>query len=103
MSFLKSLLRSKSERLMDAVKENDEGRVEKELRTGANPNDPDQSGTAPIHMAVAKGSTPLVKLLIEAGADVNLRMKDDDMTPLHCAAWQIIQNSQNFSSDSVLK
>ena len=49
------------------------------LRSGANPNrGRDESGETPLHHALAKdgaGRTPLVKLLLDHGADANARTK----------------------------
>jgi ankyrin repeat protein len=50
-------------------------------------NKRDESGYAPIHCASNCGKADTVKVLIAAGADVNLRTSDKTgSTPLHCAA-----------------
>lgn len=54
---------------------------------GADPNIPSQNGfdVYPIHSAVAANQTMLAKMLMEAGADVNVSQKSG-VTPLHSAA-----------------
>ena len=42
-------------------------------------------GKTPLHLAVESGNTTMVALLLEAGADVNVR--GDSVTPLHLAAF----------------
>ncbi len=41
----------------------------------------------PLHCAVEVGSTDMIDVLIEAGADINSRYHKEDATPLHTAAW----------------
>ncbi|MEO2005291.1 MAG: ankyrin repeat domain-containing protein [Candidatus Poribacteria bacterium] len=45
-------------------------------------------GSTPLHMAVWKGKTPVVRLLLDAGADVNVHNNNTHWgtTPLHAAA-----------------
>ncbi|CAG7991609.1 unnamed protein product [Penicillium olsonii] len=51
------------------------------LERGANPNEPNDSGIAPIHIAVSKGDA-LCKLLLQHGADPGLATEAGS-TPLH--------------------
>ncbi|CAG8924919.1 unnamed protein product [Penicillium salamii] len=51
------------------------------LERGANPNDPNDSGIAPLHIAVAKGDA-LCKMLLQHGADPDSRTETGS-TPLH--------------------
>lgn len=45
----------------------------------------------PLHMAVTSGSTDMVQLLLDRGADVNAEDKTG-LTPLHIAAWWTATN-----------
>ncbi|WP_276359885.1 ankyrin repeat domain-containing protein [Daejeonella sp. H1SJ63] len=57
------------------------------LLNGANPNIPSQNGfhVYPLHSAVASDYTMLAKMLLEAGADINVSQQSG-ATPLHSAA-----------------
>ncbi len=57
------------------------------LLKGADPNIPSKNGYSvyPIHSAVAANYTLIAKMLLEAGADINVVQKSGD-TPLHSAA-----------------
>lgn len=57
------------------------------LLKGANPNIPSRNGynVYPIHSAVAANYTMLAKMLLEAGADINV-VQMSGATPLHSAA-----------------
>ena len=48
----------------------------------------DKDGSTPLHCAVWKGQQAVVKLLIDAGADVNAHNENDHWgtTPLHAAS-----------------
>lgn len=56
------------------------------IALGENVNDKDYMGFTPLHIAVAHHEDkiiPVVKFLIQNGADVNARDKTYDITPLH--------------------
>lgn len=57
------------------------------LLNGADPNIPSQNGyhVYPLHSAVASNYTMLAKMLLEAGADINITQQSG-ATPLHSAA-----------------
>ncbi|KAL9109444.1 MAG: hypothetical protein Q9227_005952 [Pyrenula ochraceoflavens] len=62
--------------LIAAVKKKHVEFVESLLRSGMNPCVEDQCGWTPLHHAVLRGLLPVVKLLLEAGADVNAAAKE---------------------------
>lgn len=51
-------------------------------------NQPDSVGLTPLHMAALKGHTLIARFLIDQGARLNSRDKNN-MTPLHCAAGDL--------------
>lgn len=59
------------------------------LRNGANPNSSSQNGyqVFPIHSALSNGQNTIAKMLIEAGAEVNV-LQSSRISPLHLAAQQ---------------
>lgn len=58
------------------------------LITKANVNIPDEGGTMPLHQAAFAGNLPLVKLLVDAGADLNVaRRSDYGRTALNTALY----------------
>lgn len=58
------------------------------LLNGADPNIPSQNGfqVYPLHSAVASNYTIIAKMLLEAGAEINVAQKSG-ITPLHSAAY----------------
>src|SRR5208337_5145529 len=74
----------RNKRLQEAARENDWHRVKKLLETGA---DPDAEGPfGPLLLtALLLGHMTVARLLVEAGADVNI-WDDNGWTPLHWAA-----------------
>ena len=56
------------------------------IAAGANINAADESGATSLHMAVTGGLEELSRLLIEYGADVNVRTGYHKLTPLHQAS-----------------
>lgn len=57
------------------------------INHGADYNEPDLSGSTPLHIAAKSGSLPVVKLLCEK-EDVDVNAIDEGgFTPLHCAVF----------------
>ena len=73
--------------VMKAVRDNDEARVKALIAGGADVDELDPNGDAPLVMAAYLGHTGIVQALLEAGADV--RAVDPGMraTALHAAAY----------------
>lgn len=54
--------------------------------TGANINQQDKYGRAPLHVSAAVDYVEMVEFLVSKGADVNIRTTDEEQTPIHFAA-----------------
>jgi ankyrin repeat protein len=68
------------------------------IKAGANPDAPDCSGLAPLHLAAIRNSEKLIKFLVANGADVEKHYPGNGATPLHLAAW----NNTCLSLDMLL-
>lgn len=68
------------------------------LNSGALANGPGGKVEPPLHCAIRSKGRPLVPLLIEAGADINLRFKD--VRPL---ALAVFHNGVSFSRDRMVE
>lgn len=55
------------------------------LSSGVSPNNYDEQGRTPLHLASCRGYTDMVRLLLEHGANPNMRDRIGN-TPLHLAA-----------------
>ncbi|XP_076237219.1 ankyrin repeat domain-containing protein 54 isoform X1 [Calliopsis andreniformis] len=64
---------------------NDTGLMRKHLCGGASPNNHDEKGRTPLHIASCRGYTEMVELLLQHGANPNQRDCLGN-TPLHLAA-----------------
>src|SRR4051812_47396900 len=73
--------------LMQAVRSNDVAAVERLIAQGANVNELEPSGDAPLVMAAYLGHTEIVRKLLEAGADVTAVDPGMKATALHAAAY----------------
>lgn len=73
--------------LMNAVNSNDADKVKDLIAQGANINEADGSGDYPLVMAAYKGYAEIVRLLLEAGADVTVVDPGMKATALHAAAY----------------
>jgi ankyrin repeat protein len=78
---------SSTEQLMRAVKSNNVAQVAKLIEQGAEVSRADANGDSPLIMAAYKGYTEIVKLLLEAGADVAALDPGMKATALHAAAY----------------
>ncbi|XP_076609678.1 ankyrin repeat and SOCS box protein 16 [Chaetodon auriga] len=56
------------------------------LSHGAEPELPAADGSAPLHLCTSAQSFQCAQLLLEGGAEVNVRMRESRLTPLHVAA-----------------
>jgi ankyrin repeat protein len=66
---------------------NDKAVIEYLLTNGANINEVNADGCTPLYEAYAVARLDIVKLLIEHGADVNIKNNEDGFSLLHRAAW----------------
>jgi ankyrin repeat protein len=60
--------------------------VQAYLDRGTDVNLKDQAGATPLHYAAAAGRLQIVQLLLERGANPNVRTITTEQTPLHMAA-----------------
>jgi len=75
-----------NEDLMEAVRRGDAARVEALIAKGANVNASWRYGETPLFFACDRGFTPVVKVLLEHGAEVNIKDTFYGMTPVARAA-----------------
>ena len=73
--------------LMKAINKNDLLIVQQLIRNGADVDELDSNQDAPLVMAAYKGYNQIVKLLLEAGADVRAVDPGMKATALHAAAY----------------
>ena len=73
--------------LMTAVNNNDIFSVQKLIGQGVDVNELDANRDAPLVIAAYKGYTEIVKLLLEAGADITAVDPEMKATALHAAAY----------------
>jgi uncharacterized protein len=73
--------------LMNAVTSNDANKVRELIAQGVNIDEADASGDSPLIMAAYKGYAEIVRLLLEAGADVSVVDPGMQATALHAAAY----------------
>jgi hypothetical protein len=71
--------------LLQALWNEDLGRIKDLLEKGADPNAQTSCGTRPLLIAAKKGNTEIIRILIESGAQVDGRDKSG-LTPLMSAA-----------------
>lgn len=73
--------------VMKAVQKNDVARMQALIADGADVNELDPNGDAPLVMAAYLGHTDIVRLLLAAGADVTAVDPGMKATALHAAAY----------------
>lgn len=73
--------------LMKAVKKNDVAQVRQLIAQRVNVNEPDSGGDLPLIMAAYLGHAEIVRLLLDAGADVKAVDPGMKATALHAAAY----------------
>lgn len=75
----------KDSSLVGLIKEmEDVPKIEQQLKAGVNPNQPNEEGDYPLHIAVSKGDFTMVKLLLKYKAQINLQDRQS-VTPLMIA------------------
>ena len=84
------------QRLLAACAENRCEEVEEVLQRPVSPNSPGSNGRALVHVAALDGHVEVVRLLLEARADVNRIVEQSQETALHLAAWK---NHQDWPAD----
>lgn len=75
-----------NKRLFEAARDNITEAVKKALEDGADVNAKNKNSYSPLHFAARWGNTDIATMLIEKGADVNVRVGVNGITPLHRAA-----------------
>uniref|UniRef100_A0A8C4H479 Ankyrin repeat and SOCS box containing 16 n=1 Tax=Dicentrarchus labrax TaxID=13489 RepID=A0A8C4H479_DICLA len=69
------------------------------LSHGAEPDLLAADGSAPLHLCTSAQSFQCAELLLEGGAEVNVRMKESRLTPLHVAARRgLVEHVELFLS-----
>lgn len=62
--------------------------VEYLLRLGADPNATNKQGYSPVHIAARKNKASILPMLVDAGAELELKCNRYHATPLHWAAYK---------------
>jgi len=77
---------AEDEQLMVAARDNDTVGLEQLLKRPQNPNTRDPEGMPPLHHAAEDGHVEPMRLLLEAGAEIDATCEEHEMAPLHKAA-----------------
>ena len=74
------------ERMMSAARDNDTVGLEQLLKRPRSPNTTDRHGRTPLHHAAGQGHVEPMRLLLEAGAEIDAPSRELQTAPLHMAA-----------------
>lgn len=90
--------------LLTAAWEGDAQRVKELVALGADLESLDKLGNTPLHLAIENLNVEVVRVLIEAGADVNKKTADGSWTPLAhaCDAVSDAASQLNKTPDNEL-
>ena len=72
--------------LLDAARRGDVAAVRSALSEGADPNAAEGDGLTALHISAEQGSAQIVRILIDARANVEAKTRLGEYTPLHLAA-----------------
>ena len=81
-------MKKPNEKIITAVKDGNLTSMQKLLSGGADPNARDEIGEPILLLGAYNGNTEVVKLLLEKGADVNVKRADDGTTALWIASYE---------------
>lgn len=94
--------------IIEAVKEGNIARVRELIGSGADVNQQDEQGWAPLNFAASKGDLTIAKLLLEKGADV-FQAGQDNRTPYmialaasHLETAKLLREVEDQASDGKL-
>ena len=76
-------------RLFAVIRSGDARAVKAQLHAGADKDGPGEGGLTPLMYAVITAGAPAMKLLLDAGANVNAATAADGVTALHIAAFDL--------------
>ena len=91
-------MESPDESLPQAAAAGDIEKIKSLIAAGADINEKDNNGNAPLHYAVLLANEDVIKLLIDSGADVNL--KDDQG---HTALWWAKEQENTELTELLIK
>ncbi len=72
--------------LHEAAEKGDLEQVQRHLNAGSNIDALDRDKMSPLHYASFRGQMEIAELLIDKGANVNIKGQEGGVTPLHLAA-----------------
>lgn len=94
--------------LFEAVAQKDKAAVKELLKAGADPNEANEEGDAPLHLAIENGDSEIVKHLVDSGADIAARNRDGfspcflaSIVNRNLALTAILMKTEDNSADAV--